>query len=295
MGNDTRSRVSELQSQDKKQLKQLLAAELGGAYAGQVTDSLRNDLMTACFKQIEQEQGPFEKVQSHENYSPSWSEKKQLATALRMVLSERVGHPDHSGITSLNKQVISEIIVAIQDNEGDYQSQNGQSGRPSEIPDRSPVSEPRFDTPFPADKFNSYDLYEWLVERRSSDDGEHGVYVLDCTPPIDEDEDFRVASVRREVNQKSTTGEPLTKIERAAWALTQGERLYYVGYASDIPTRIRQHVSGAASGGAKFTNLFYPQALVDVSWYQTEATARREERRRAEELTVPGESFGYAE
>jgi predicted GIY-YIG superfamily endonuclease len=87
----------------------------------------------------------------------------------------------------------------------------------------------------------------------------------------------------------------LTKLERAAHAATNGQRLYYVGYASDVPKRVRQHVGGAASGGAKYTNMFEPQALVDVSWYMTEGTARAHERRRAEELTTAGESNGYAE
>jgi len=71
--------------------------------------------------------------------------------------------------------------------------------------------------------------------------------------------------------------------------------LYYIGYASDVPVRVRQHVDGRAAGGAECTNMFKPVSLVDVSWYDSEATARRHERQRADELTVPGESFAYWE
>ncbi|MBX0298149.1 hypothetical protein [Haloarcula nitratireducens] len=295
MQDNTRHQVRKLKAQDKSQLKQSLADELDGIYNRQITNSLRNDLMTACFGQIEPKQGPFEKVQSHENYSPSWSNKKQLATALRMSLSERVDRPEHDGITSLNKQVIAELIVAIRQTDTSTQDRDPKSEQSGTAPERTNVSDSPFDDTLPAADFDNYALYTWIVERRTTSAGEHGVYVLDCTPPIGEDEDFRVSSLRQDVSQKSNTGQSLTKIEKAAAALNRGERLYYVGYASDVPTRIRQHVSGADSGGAKFTNLFSPQALVDVSWYQTEMTARSEERRRATELTVSGESFGYAE
>lgn len=295
MTNDIRRQVRELKSQNKDQLKELLSQELDDAYNRPITNSLRNDFMLACFEQIVPEQEPFEKVRSHTNYSPSWSKKKQLATVLRMVLTEQVGHPEHDGVTSLNKTILAEIIVAIRHERGDEQNQNKESNQPVDVPDQDPPTESTFKDTFPAEDFDSYALYTWIVDRRSSNDGEHGVYVIDCTPSPDNDEDFRVESLRQKAHQKSNAGQSLTKLERAAQALNRGERIYYVGYASDIPKRVRQHVSGADSGGAKFTNIFYPQALVEVSWYQTETTARSKENRRAGELIVPGESFGYAE
>lgn len=295
MTSDIQDQIRQLQSRSKGNLKQLLSQELEEAYNRKITNSLRNGLMTACFEQIEPEQDPLVKVRSHANYSPSWSKKKQLATVLRMLLTERVGRAEHEGITSVNKKVLAEVIVAIQHDDGKKQNQNGESKEPVDVPNREPPVESAFENPFPAENFGSYDLYTWIVERRSSNDGEHGVYVLDCTPPIDEDEDFRMRSIRREGHQNSMAGQPLTKLERAAQALNHGERIYYVGYASDVPSRIRQHVRGADSGGAKFTNMFSPQSLVEVTWYQTESTARSHEARRAEELTVSGRSFGYAE
>jgi len=292
---ETDNRMRELQSRNKDDLKRILSHELDEAYSPNITGSLRNDFMSACFEKIEPDQEPFEKVKSHENYAPSWSKKKQLATALRMLLTERVGHPEHDGITSLNKNVLAEIIVAIRDDGGTTLAQKNESSHSIDTPDRNPPVESDFQESFPAENFDSYDLYTWIVERRSTDDGEHAVYVLDCTPPLGKNEDFRVKSLRREAHQKSDSGQTLSKLEQAAEALNRGERLFYVGYASDVPNRIRQHVSGADSGGAKFTNMFSPQALVEVTWYQTESTARTQEPQRAEELTISGTSFGYAE
>jgi hypothetical protein len=293
---DKNERVQELEPKSKRELMDLLAEELNGAYNGEITDSLRNDFMRACYERMDVDDSPFVKVQSHENYSSSWSTKKQLATALRMVLTERVGHPEHDGITSLNKRVLAELITAIQQgSESEVESNKELTEDVSAPPTRDGLPPRRFEDRLPAEKFHEYALYEWILSNRSETDGEHGVYVLDCTPPVREDEDFRVASLRTEVQEKVDAGHRLSKLEQAADALNNSERLYYVGYASDVPKRIREHLSGADSGGAKFTNMFAPQGLVDVTWFETERSAREYEPRRAEELTVPDESFGYAE
>ncbi|WP_143420580.1 GIY-YIG nuclease family protein [Halorubrum sp. Ib24] len=288
-------RVQRLASRPKSDLKELLSEELGESYNGEITNSLRNDFMRACWDQLNVDKSPFVKVQTHENYSSSWSKKKQLATVLRMELTEQVGRPEHAGITSLNKQVLAELITAIQQGSSDTETQSECAREASGPPVRDSVPPQRFEDRLPAEKFYQYALYEWILSHRSETDGEHGVYVLDCTPPVSGEEDFRVQSLRTEVWEKVDAGNRLSKLERAADALNNSERLYYVGYASDVPKRIREHVGGAASGGAKFTNMFVPQALVDVTWFDMESNAREYEPRRADELTVSGESFGYAE
>lgn len=163
------------------------------------------------------------------------------------------------------------------------------------VPVREDPAEHRFENVLPAASISQYAVYRWIVQHRSPGDGEHGVYVLDCTPPVGDEEDSRMKTLRREAHEKKEKGEAMTKIEQAAQAVNNGERLYYVGYAADVPSRVRQHLAGAASGGAKFTNMFTPQALVDVSWFETEGTARTREHQRSTELTEPGQSFAYSE
>ncbi len=111
----TRQRVRDLESKGKAELKCMLEQELGDAYPRDITDSLRNDFMRACCTRIAPTEQPLERVKEHPNYEESWSEKKSLATALRMLLTERVDHPSFDGITSLTKTVLAEIIVAIRE------------------------------------------------------------------------------------------------------------------------------------------------------------------------------------
>lgn len=287
------SDVVALQSRKKAQLEEQLSQALGDSYPREIPRSLRNDFMLACFKRIASDQDPLEMVRTHENYTPSWSKKKQLATALRMLLTERVGHSEQDGITILTKTVLAEILIAIRQKHNDTQPTEAQQLR--EPPERKSVADPKFDGGCPATEFDTYAVYEWIIEHRAPTDGEHGVYVLDCTPPEESQIDSRVESARRVASRKARDDHSLSKLELAAQAITQGERLYYVGYASDVPQRVRQHATGADAGGAKFTNRFTPQRLVEVSWYETEEVAREAESRRARELTVAGESFAYAE
>lgn len=287
------SDVTALQSRKKAQLEEQLSQALGDSYPREIPRSLRNDFMWACCKQIAPDCDPLEMVRSHEKYTPSWSKKRQLATALRMLLTERVSHPEQDGITSLTKPVLAEILVAIRQKHDDTQPTEVQ--QPREPPERESVVDPKFDGGCPATDFDTYAVYKWVIENRAPTDGEHGVYVLDCTPPEESQADSRIESARGVASRKARDGKSLSKLERAAQAITQGERLYYVGYASDVPQRVRQHSIGADAGGAKFTNRFTPQRLVEVSWYETEEVAREAESRRARELTVADESFAYAE
>jgi len=237
--------------------------------------------MRACYKRISPDEDPFERVRTHQNYAPSWGTKKELATALRMLLTERVDHPEHDGITSLNKRVLAELIVAIRLFDENGELPPGTDEQPFDddidgsVPSRKAPPDSQFDNPLPVDSFNSYELYSWIVEHRSPEDGEHAVYVLDCTPPIGDAESERVKAFRQAVREKANEGKSLSKLEQAAESLNRDERLYYVGYAGDVPKRIREHASGADSGGAKLTHKFEPKALVEVTWYQSEATARQ--------------------
>lgn len=111
----SRKQVRDLEAKDKAELKRILEEELGNTYTREITDSLRNDFMRACCTRIAPNEWPLEYVKEYPNYEESWSEKKSLATALRMLLTERVDHPSFEGITSLTKTVLAEIIVAIRE------------------------------------------------------------------------------------------------------------------------------------------------------------------------------------
>lgn len=296
-----RNRVERLESRSKRELKEVLAEELGDTYGREITNSLRNDFMEACYEAIGPEQSMREKLKEHPEYSPSWQSwgtKRQLATALRLVLTDYVDRPQSQGITSLDKRTLAELVVAVRiakENGGPPDPDSADDPSVDPVPSRCVPPESPFEDSLPAERFESYELYSWVVENRDGTDGEHGVYVLDCTPPVDGRERSRMRTLRRQANEKAEAGEPLSERERAARAVTEGERIYYVGYASDVPSRVRQHHNGRAAGGADFTNMFKPVSLVDVTWYDSESTARKHESIRADELTVPGESYAYWE
>lgn len=115
---DTEVAVQQLTAKPKADLEAILADELGDAYPGAITGSLRNDFMRACYARIAANEDPYDRLRDHPNYEPDWGEKKSLATALRMLLTERVGHPEYDGITSLSKPVLAELVVAIREAEG---------------------------------------------------------------------------------------------------------------------------------------------------------------------------------
>lgn len=257
--------------------------------------------MRACYEAIDSDIQPHEKLKGHLEYSPSWQSwgtKRQLATALRLVLTDYVDRPQSEGLTSHDKRALAELVVAVRianDGEDLPVTDSSDNGGVASVPTRTAPPESSFDDPLPAKELESYELYSWIVRNRDETDGEHGVYILDSTPPVDGVEWSRMRTLRHQAAEKAEAGKPLDKREVAARSVTNGERIYYVGYASDVPSRVRQHVGGRAAGGADFTNMFKPVALVDVSWYDSEATARKHESLRADELTVPGESYAYWE
>lgn len=114
---DERSQINRLQTKPKRELKAILKDELGSSYDREITSSLRNDFMRACFLRIAPDENPSDRVKDHPNYSSTWEDKRSLATALRMLLTERVDHPEFDGITSLTKTLLAEIIVAIRESE----------------------------------------------------------------------------------------------------------------------------------------------------------------------------------
>ena len=304
---ETRNQVQRLESRSKPELKQLLASELGETFDGEITNSLRNDFMRACYERINPTERPLDRARTHENYSDSWGTKKTLATALRMLLTERVGRREHESITSVSKLVLAELIVAVKLTDAGS-SESGSSNRPPSSgstsstvtgespPVRQPPRESPFDDVLPLEpSIQKRDVSEWGSAQQNKSNGAYAVYVLDCTPPIGAGESSQLKSLRRHAHSKNAERQPLNKIDEAACAANNNERVYYVGCTANLPKRITQHLGGAAAGGGDFTNLFKPNALVEVNWYETRATAENHEALRASELTKTGKSYGYYE
>lgn len=145
--------------------------------------------------------------------------------------------------------------------------------------------------PLPLSTVDRGALEAWVSATRDSSMDAHAVYVLDCTPPTS-DRDFRIDSLLEHTREKVENGESLNEMERAAATLDRGGSVYYVGYTSDVVDRLERHATGASAGGAAFTNLFAPQAIVEVRWFETEAAARGQEPAVARELGS-GADFAY--
>lgn len=295
---DARHRVEELKaSHTTAELKEQLGEKLSPGYSDGVPASLKNEFMQACFEQLAPNGSLTDRLKTHPSYTPDWrnkGRKHNLATALRLLLTERVGRESHAGITSLDKTVLAELIVAMTDGDEILQSGPKDTGGQlqEDAPERPTPNPIPFTDTLDLEHASEDDLQRWVDQRRSNASDQFAVYVLDCTPPVDT-ESPRITALRSTAATKVMNGKPMSEVEQAAAALNEGERLFYVGFTADVATRLKQHQTGAAAAGADFTNLFAPQKAIDVAWYADEAEARRQESIRAEELAEPGEFFTY--
>lgn len=280
----------------KAELKDLLREELGASYPSPVPGRLNNDFLRACFQQIAPDEDVDTRLRQHDDYSPAWAQKgtkHNYATAIRMVLTDRVGRAKHDSITSLSKPVLAELVVACRLADSSDDTEPAPASDKANAPDIPTQPPSPFDESLDIGAATGGSLTEWLDEHRSDSDGPHAVYVLDCTPTSDADENSRLKSLRASVGATRKPPASRTPVKRAGAAVNRGERVYYVGYTADVEHRLQQHRRGAAAASARFTNLFEPQSLVEVSWFDTESGAKAFEQRRATELTVEGESYAY--
>lgn len=275
-------------------LRNLLPEESESAVRG----SLNNEFKEACFHRIAPDLDSYEYVQQWQNYSDAWETKrgKSLATALRMLLTEQIGLPEYSVLDGYKIPVLAQIIVGIHAADNDVvrsADAHAPATLPPEIPlplENPPTRSQSETTQF--DDRTSLDDVAELVPHSVCGDEKYAVYVLDCTPPIT-DERQVLRKLRRDAWAKADAGYNLEPKEAAAQALNKGETVFYIGQTNDIFDRIERHRIGASAGSARFTNLFYPQGIVELSWHDTEDQAKSFEKQRAAELTVPGESYAY--
>lgn len=292
-------RLESKYSRNKAGLWGLLGDELGDVYGGDVPTNLNTDFLGGCFEQISPGENPRERLRrDFDNYSEEWVREKNeqaiLATALKLLLHERVGRAKHNVVTSTTTRLLAQIVVAIRIDStrtGDDGSQC-QDTELEEFLDLDSRPTHPFDDTFPFEKVPTSEFESWVEQQRTPAEGKHGVYVLDCTPASGEDEDSRIRSLRREVYQTGKIQKPKHK---AAMSLNNGECVYYVGYTADLVDRMRRHAKGTSYSGVAFTALFKPREIVEVSWFDTETEGREYEKQRAEEVTESGGPYAYCE
>lgn len=289
---EIRAEVKRVASRSKTELRADLEDLLYPAGAGQVPENLKNQFLQDCYQRIEPEERPVDRAKLAAGYDTSWGDrqKKTLATALNLLLTERVGR-DSSPILRQTTTLLAELVVAIR------LADDGHSAEFThmlpEPPKRTQSPASPFDEGLPLDDVAESELVDWVDRRRSVTDGPHAVYVLDCTPPTGEDEPHLSRRFRARVHETKQRGGSLSEKEALGDAVTGGQRIFYVGYATDVASRVQQHVTGVDGGGAQMTHTFPPQSLVEVTWYDSETEARQAEQTRAAELTDPGRYRSY--
>lgn len=285
----------------KAPLWELLDDELRDVYNGELPTNLSVEFLRACYTSIAPGEDPHDRLEKyHDNYSEQWvqsrTEQAQLATALKLLLHERVSRSEGDVINSATIQLLSELIVAMRTASDEYADQwltdEEREKRLGAAPERGTPPESPFKDELSFEEALTPKLADWLDERRSESAGSHAVYVLNCTPEIGEAEDSKIRSLRSRVATSDTVTDP---VEKAARAVNNNERVFYVGSANDIRERMQRHDRLPSYGGANFTATFQPNALVEVSWHETRGEALEHEQKRAQELTRPGESYAYSE
>ena len=224
-----------------------------------------------------------------------------------MLLHEHVGRPLYNRVLTLKKQDFAECIVAVR-----AYDEGQERGQGVHVPTTLPQDVDAFvaDTPKRTDIVD--DPFETIaevtddprrtIERRIDDDPEpagasHFVYVLDCTPPIG-DEPGKLRDLRRvaATKREARMGYDHLRIEeRAAAALNDGHRVYYVGSTSDVANRVAQHLGGTAVSGVDFTTNAPPRRLVEVQGCESLDEAEALEGRRAREIDGRNGLFAFSD
>lgn len=282
-------------NRDKHGLWKLLDKELNGAYDGELPTNQNVDFLHSCFSAIAPEDSPRDCLRRQfDGYSAEWeedvSDQHYLATALKCLLHERVGREKHNTIGNPTVQYLAQLVVALRtsdegailDETSDLASAPTLESRPAHP----------YEPGFSFDRIETPALEKWVRSQQSESDGPYGVYVIDCTPKIGEDEDTRIRELRAQIHAAEDVFEPR---EKAAQAVNNGECVYYVGHSDHVPERMRQHAKGMTYGGAQFLSLFEPVELFEVTWYESKPRAKQYEKQRAGELTEPGGPYAFSE
>lgn len=296
---DLREEIHQLQTANtKSELIDILAERLGKR-----TTSV-NPLTAAMFDELRPGTRPVEYARKSEDYSQETSRVATNAIALKILLHEQVGRPLYEPVETLVKQDFAECIAAV-----DAFHEGVTPGMGLHTPTTLPlnvdefVDEPpnRFSTPN-----SSFDSVADLESSSGIDnvdaqydttDSTYYVYVLDCTPPIDE-EPGKIWDRRRAVQTKIEAGISVSELEpkeQAIHALNQENRVYYVGSTNDVAKRVQEHLSGTDKSGVNFTNTLPPRTLVKVQSCDSRARAKTMEGALARKLTKKECVFAFSD
>jgi len=270
---------------------------------GERTTSV-NPLTTAMFAELRPESQPIEYARRSADYSADTSRVATNAIALKILLHEQVGRPLSEPVETLVKQDFAECIAAVDAfHEGvDHgMGLHTPTTLPLDVtefvdnpPDRSHTSGSPLETIAPLDTDSGIQQVDAQFDAA---DSPYFVYVLDCTPPVD-DESGKMWDRRRAVQTKIEAGLPLSELEpkeQAIHALNQGNHVYYVGSTNDIKKRVREHLSGTDKSGVNFTNTLQPRSLIKVECCDSQTRAVSREGALARELTQKEGLFAYSD
>ncbi|MFC7216009.1 GIY-YIG nuclease family protein [Saliphagus sp. GCM10025334] len=267
-----------------------------------------NPVTEAMFERIAPGTQPIMYTRKSENYSENLKPVAKNATALKHLLHEQVGRPRSERVLTLKKQDFAECIVAVDAYDDGHERGPGihvpttlpmtAEGFQTEPPTRTVVTDSPFETIVELDEDYQSRLSQWMKNHPDRADGSCAVYVLDCTPPVGDQEDDRIRSLRSTVTTKLEHGIKQSELEptgQAAEALNKDNRIYYIGSTTDLGKRIQEHCIGTAVSGVDFTQVLPPTALVEVQGYKSVDEARRKEGQRAREINSLENAFAYSD
>ncbi len=296
---DFREKINQLQNEHTK-------AGLIDALAERLDEGTTsvNPLTTAMFAELRPGTQPVEYARKSEDYSEETSRVATRAIALKILLHEQVGRPLYEPVETLVKQDFAECIAAVDAFREGFDQGMGLhtpttlpldvTGFVDDPPDRSQTTDSPFD--IVAD-LESGSGTQQVEAQFNTADSPYFVYVLDCTPPVN-DEPAKIWDRRRAVQTKIEAGISLSELEpkeQATHALNQNKRVYYVGSTDDITKRIREHLSGTDKSGVNFTNTLPPRALIKVQSCDSRTRAESLEGTFARELTGKEGLFAYSD
>ncbi|QSW97650.1 GIY-YIG nuclease family protein [Haloterrigena alkaliphila] len=280
-----------------------LDALLGDRYDCSYETSLKDEFLIACFERIDPTQDWRTLVKTKETYDDSWNAKKKRATALHMLMTKQIGWPLHKALLDFERKYIVGIILTIKASDQGIRRHYDHvpttlppdidpSDLENELPERTVPDQP-FPTLCRFSRTIESDTAALLKERgiNPAPGNHHIVYVVDCTPAPDA-ERKAITAIRRYTQAKHINGyQPADERESAAVFLNESKGLFYVGRSDQFPQRMQQHYEGRASGGARFTNLYKPRRLLEVTDFETRAEAETDEQRRAYRLQMKTERY----
>ncbi|RDZ54588.1 hypothetical protein C5C07_03430 [Haloferax sp. Atlit-4N] len=296
---DFRNEINEvLDENTKAELKDALADRFG-----ERTTSV-NPLTKAMFAELRSGTRPVEYARESDYYSDEMSRVAKNATALKRLLHEQVGRPLYEPVERLRKRDFAECVVAV-----DAFHEGREYGIGLHTPTTLPlavsefVGEPpeRSQTPDSAFKvtadLESSTSVQEFDSKFSSMDSPYYVYVLDCTPAID-NEPAKIWDRRRAVQTKVESGVSTATLEpkeQAVHELNQGNRVYYVGSTNNVVKRVREHLTGADKSGVNFTNTLPPRTVVKIKECDSRDSAKSLEGELARQISRKENLFAYSD